>query len=467
MSLNRQSLGTYLKNGVAVTFIISLVSLLLSNINVGGITVTPDIFSLINNLTAMNIMGVILWIVSVLILGVIVTEVPKAIRHWRLAITVIALAGGAYIAYMAFALPVGFTALPVLAVAYRPRPHAKRRRSGIGALGAILIIVVLIVFALAIQRGGMFAVTSQAPVPQPGGPELYVGDVQAEVAHYNSLDISTSLTEGTNVQTTWFVLEGGRYTPKGSGDGAVFAVNEDHQGFVYAVVAPVSGQNYYLDIEKTIAQNERISKATARGAQAYRFFDIDEDGVKEHVFALYVGDLPPLTGGETAKKFYFNVFWFAYEKMSLNSPSDITGVGTTSGTVKYVEWKLTFTNTRKAWLPIRYRVVFNTTSTEKWSQSETKLNIPGVGYVPLTAFDETTDGTNTYYDYWLTPRDLSNTNYVKLPTDALNNFPVTLKLSLSLSTGDQIGVTLYVYGLDTTGALEQATGSPDTVGIAA
>jgi len=65
-------------------------------------------------------------------------------------------------------------------------------------------------------------------------PEEYTGRVAMQMSRCNALAFTTTLTEGTNVQTTWWVREGGIYKYTGKRDVWHSTSPPEHGGSVYA-----------------------------------------------------------------------------------------------------------------------------------------------------------------------------------------------------------------------------------------
>jgi len=329
-----------------------------------------------------------------------------------------------------------------------------------GSRQAVLLLLVVGVIALLVyQQPGQKASVSQPPIggftpPPPSG--VYTGPVKANVAHFDALDIATARTEATNVATTWFTATGDQYVSRVSGSGNTFELISTDRGLVYMQTEAKSGQAYYLDIQQTRSKNPRIKD--------YKFFDIDKDGTKEHVFTVYAGDLGDLKGGETAKPFDVTAFWYADEDIALSAPADISSIGTTANTVKNIGWEATFTNTKKARLLITAEVKFNSTNTNKWSESDSKLTVAGndgntAFTIPLSSFTRSQDGTSSIYTYDFTPKDLSGGHLLSLSADGLNKFSFNMKVSWSLASGDKIKSDLTLTALTSAAATASDTDS--------
>lgn len=322
-----------------------------------------------------------------------------------------------------------------------------------------LFIGILLVIVLA--AGGNLNLQSltqqqQVTTQVPSG-QLFTGTAIAHISHYNALDIVSSLAEGTNVATTWLRNRGGAWQAVASGNNANIAVEAADNGFIYMKIGEVAGQNYYLDR----VQTEKASPRIVPGS--YQFIDVTGDGVKEHIFKIWVGDLKAPTGGQTGSDFYISAYWYSYEKPAINTPSDISSIGTTPGTAKYIEWYTYFTTSKKAWLVSEIELKINSTATTKWDTSLSYVNVPGKGFFYLNTATKTTDGTNTYYT-WTIGKQLNDAYPITYGANELNKKEWTTKLVLNLSAGDKLNVTLTITGLKTTGAAETVT---DTVLLSA
>ena len=85
------------------------------------------------------------------------------------------------------------------------------------------------------------------------------------MAAFDSLDIATTRTIGTNVNVYWYAVRSGSRVLFGSGDAVDINVEEQDRNVIYAVVSVPSGQNYYVDYQKIQAINSRVQSKVQAG----------------------------------------------------------------------------------------------------------------------------------------------------------------------------------------------------------
>jgi len=259
------------------------------------------------------------------------------------------------------------------------------------------------------------------------------GIVTTDTAAFDSLDIATSRTIGTNVKVYWYANRG-QWVLLGSGDAADINVEERDNNVIYAVVSVPSGQAFYVDYQKILSMNSR--------ATSVDYKDIDGDNVKEFVFRLNVADIPLATGTGKYSLPCFNVYLLTYDSShSISSPSNI--VAGTSKVTKYVEWYTTMSAEKKALAVCKVVLVANTSNIEEITLK--KLNIPGIGYLDGSSFEQSVLSSEIRWTYTITST-LYGADYIKLPVNSLNKFEFTTTLEVDLAS-DNIQVTLYVYYL--------------------
>ena len=322
-----------------------------------------------------------------------------------------------------------------------------------------VIIIAIVMFYLVISLiAGSFNPADwfqggAAPISQEGVPtgEVPVGIFNLKTVAYNTLDISSSLTEGTNYGVYWYANRGGGWILLGSGDDALIEATEQDGGFAYAVVEVPSGQAYYVDASETKLKNPRV--------YAVSYEDPDGDGYKEFVFKFSLYNIPkPASGNPTV---YFYPYFMAYEKPSINSPSDISGIGTAI-TTQYIEWYLSFSNEKKAFALAKIELTVNTTDTSKITIQH--INIPGVGYLSGDALGAPYKGTSTLTWTYTIGNNLMQAAYIKYGQNQLNKFEFTTELQTQLESGDVLTFTITIYGFTSSGTLTTIT---DTVNLSA
>ena len=293
-----------------------------------------------------------------------------------------------------------------------------------------------------------------APAPSPGptpGTGYIAGIVTTDCAAFDSLDIATSRTIGTNVNVYWYAFRGGSWVLLGSGDGADINVQESDHNTIYAVVSVPSGQNYYVDYQKIQAMNDRV--------QSVEYKDIDGDNVEEFVFKLDIANIPYASGTGKYTLPCFNVYLLTYDSSfafpSAGKPSDLTSVGTSKVT-KYLDWYTEISAEKKAVAISKVVLVVNTSDVSKVTLK--KLNIPGVGYLDGSSFDQDVLSNQIKWTYTISTT-LYGADYIKRPVNALNKYEFTTAVELDLASGDVLQFTLYIYYFDATESLQSLSDS--------
>jgi len=206
---------------------------------------------------------------------------------------------------------------------YYPYPYGGQRLGGFLRLMAALLIVVVVFWFLSgplttyLQTG----VWPWQPVPE----EPYVGPIAATVYLQDAL---AKVSASGSVR--WYAKRGGSWLFLGSGNMTINLETQDG-GMIYMV--PESSA-YYIDDSKTISGSGYV--------QSVSYEDIDNDGIDEHIFALKFTRTNVQAPQGVTPSVSISVFMVKYDSgISLNSPSDQTGVGTGTKDV-YINWKLIF-----------------------------------------------------------------------------------------------------------------------------
>jgi len=87
-----------------------------------------------------------------------------------------------------------------------------------------------------------------------------------------------------------------------------------------------------------------------------------------------------------------------------------------------------------------------------------KLNIPGIGYLDGSSFDQDVLSNQIKWTYTISST-LYGADYITLPVNSLNKFEFTTAVELDLATNDVIQFTLYLYYFDATESLQSVSDS--------
>jgi len=318
---------------------------------------------------------------------------------------------------------------------------------------AVIITLIAVWLLLSVAFGSFNPMEWRAIRQEPTGEEpitTVVGIFDLKTKGYNSLDITATLTHETNYYCYWYANRPGGWIMLGSGDQSIELTEQDY-GFIYAVVEIPSGQSYYVDFAETKLKNARVVSVS--------YDDPDGDGYKEFVFKFNMANIPkPASGNPTV---YFYPYFIAYQKPSINSPADITGIGTAS-VDKYIEWYVSFANEKKGYGIVKVEFEINTTDTSKIQLD--RMNIPGIGYLTGDQFGTPIKGTNSLTWTYEIGNNLFTANYIKYGANQLNKFEFTTQVTCQLAAGDKIAATITIYGMSVTGTMETIT---DTVLLSA
>jgi len=286
----------------------------------------------------------------------------------------------------------------------------------------------------------------------PTTPQVTTGIVTSDVAGFDSLDISTARTIGTNVNCYWYVQRGGLWVLLGSGDAADLNIEEQDANVMYAVCQVPSGQSFYVDYNKMLAMNSRLD--------AVDYADIDGDSLEEFIFTMDISSIPWASGTGKYTMPCLNVYLLTYDSSWAfgTAPADQTNIGNTTVT-KYVEWYTAMSAEKKGYALSKVVLVANISDISKITLK--KCNIPGIGFLDGSSFDQDVLTSSIKWTYDISIL-LYGADYLQVPANTLNKqeFTTAFELDLSDTASDVVGVTLYLYYLDN---LEGQKSNSDTM----
>ena len=192
---------------------------------------------------------------------------------------------------------------------------------------AVVAIAALLVFAVV-----YYAQLAVTPPPAPEVIEPYVGQVSAYVYTQSSFKPETL----TGITAKWYRMIDTTYSYMGSGNMTLQLTKQDN-GVV--VIVPESSTAYIDD--------QLVLDGLAWASATLSYADVDNDGYLEHAFKMTLTEENIFA--PTGQTPVMNVFIYGVpydSSISLNSPSDVSGIGTGLKTV-YVTWKLVWSDTDK------------------------------------------------------------------------------------------------------------------------
>jgi len=285
---------------------------------------------------------------------------------------------------------------------------------------------------------GGIPVAPQLPV---GTGQPFSGQLMVDIVHRDSLDNAEARVEGVDLTSTFYKSNNEiTFNTIGGGTGTIITITPDMNSIMY--ISEVVLDPFFVDPISTSSQslNERVID--------FFFQDITADGELEWVFKLDLRDMPPPVGGQTASTLQFFVNSFDVGTFTINSPANVTAVGTGSNIQNFILWEMSQPQ-ETASAQFEYEIVMDNTDDQKWNLSQSNLEIPNVGIQSLNVFEKQETGTDIKYSWMVgTSVTLDNSNYVTTNQNANVVKDLTFKFVTSLATNDDIGVTVNIKSLN-------------------
>ncbi len=322
-------------------------------------------------------------------------------------------------------------------------------RAGVVILGVIIV-------ALVVGMGTGVINLQSLNIGQPAGSggiqtppngvastgQGFTGELIIIPEHRDALDNSEVRTEGSDLRTTYYKsTDGVSFSSLGNGETQV-TIDSSMDSILYFTVVPLDP--FYV-APMSIAQPNLNS-----GLLDFGFMDVNNDGVREWWFKMDLRDTVRPIAGQVASTLHLFINSYNDGASSLNSPANIPNIGSDSGTITFVRWEQTV-GQETADAVYEYTILMNKTlgagGTEFWDRGQSTLDIPNLGLVSLTDFDEQIlSQLLTLYRYMVgESATLDQANYVTTSQNGNEVHPIPLKVSLSLqdnAQNDNIDVTL-------------------------
>jgi hypothetical protein len=206
-------------------------------------------------------------------------------------------------------------------------------------------------------------------------------------------------------------------------------------GYLWVVMKIPSGQTKYVDYQKIMEMNQYVTQ--------YLYTDIDGDGTKDFAFRYDMkGHAIPNSGYPSIT---FMGFLLKYDATftGFNNLGNDAGIGSTTQT-KFYSYYLSFSASKQGIAIWKVEVKVNTTDETKVRLK--KLEVPGLGYLDVSAFDTVYTSTEIRWTYTIS-KNFDGALYLKHATNANNRYEMTLSLEYTLVHPDDILVTTTVYYL--------------------
>ena len=347
----------------------------------------------------------------------------------------------------------------------------KQRKNNVKAISsamtAVLIVVIIVGFIGGAYATGILplyrTIPNQTTTITPPPSQAY--SLNAATTGYDHYNPSTTYTAATNFNVLWDALAGGSYQQLGSNTQTI-AIQPSYGGTIYAVVTVPSGQSYYVDPALTQQRNSPL-------ASSWSYTSVANNGVNNFVFKL--SGIPGASNPISPLDFY--PYFIAQATLSLNSPSALSSVGTTT-TTQFIQWQGTFpSGTPNVGDEItEVQVTVNSTNAAVFQLNS--VNDPSTwgtngalsaGLVQGTSFTPQQGSSNYVYTYNIakTPTDFSTGQFLTYGSNSLDNFPFTVSgtydFGAATATTNCLSIQLQVYILLASGAISTLT---NTVNVA-
>jgi hypothetical protein len=317
----------------------------------------------------------------------------------------------------------------------------------VNVVGAVIIVAILMFGGLAALFGNVnpadwhttpaTSTTNTSTATSTSGLQDY-GTFSVSTDGYNTLNFADSYSANSTYNVDWVAMRGGSPQLIGTNSQNIELIPQDY-GVVYAVVQPVGA--YYVDAVNTVAKNAPYCVGS-------QYSDIENNGYNQWSFKMDLSQTPAPQGVGTYRQLNFYPYFYAYAPMSLNSPSDITGIGTASVT-SFIDWQGSFSSVNTAFAITKVELVANTTDPSQLTI--TSLNLPGVGEVTGSMFGQPFRGEDSLTWDYVVANGLNGADYVMWSSNSQNKVDLTTQVQTVLSSGEIIDLTLNIYGVDYTG----------------
>jgi len=339
----------------------------------------------------------------------------------------------------------------------------------------IIAIIIAVLFVAGVGLGfipfDFRTTTGGVPQPQPPtdlGTEGFTGELDIILQHFDTLDNQEERIEKVDLTTTFYKSSDEvRFSTIGEGvAGATrVTITSDMNSILYATVGVLDP--FFVDPQTTQSVNERISN--------FFYRDVSNDGIKEWIFKTDLRGIPDPIAGQDASTIAFFTNSYDIGTPSLNAPSFGGNIGFDAGTVNYVRWELTQPE-ETASAQTEYKILIEYVGsgqggTELWDVGQSTLDIPNIGLIALSEFEDTKIGTtDESYKFKVKRPDgtpasaLDSANYVSTPQNGNEVIPIPFKIVTSLQdngVNDNLDVTLTIKHLNQFGG--SATSITDTV----
>jgi hypothetical protein len=254
---------------------------------------------------------------------------------------------------------------------------------------------------------------------------------------YNTLDISSALTLGTNVDQSFWAYRNGWILLGGHGaSGTNIELTQADQGYIYIMMVPHTTSTYIADVAKTMAMNSRALQA--------QFADANQDNLKEFMVKWSMANVPAAASGYPSTTFTGYYLYENSASSAITAGTNLTGV-TTAAKISYFASYMVIGTVKRGVAVTKVELKCNTTSTA--TAALVSVNVPGKGLILASACDYQMTDSYQIWDYVI-GTDLSLAVLWEYGANTFDKQDLTFGVQTTLASGDVIVWTLKVYQLN-------------------
>ena len=277
--------------------------------------------------------------------------------------------------------------------------------------------------------------------------QVYSGSLTMKNLLSDAEDPSTSLTDDTNADTIYYkrTADGEfRKLASSTSNSATITVDEDLKT-VWAEITVPSGQAYLVDANSIANSHSRVGTPI--------WADPNLDNKNSYVFPIDITGIS-VPNPNTVPEFQLMVDLWTDGTLTIDSPSDITAVGT--GKVKsQIKWSADMDAEKKAEAVTEIKITLNSTDTTQWYETDSYIEVPsgtGTQKVTLAQMDRSDLSSTTVYKYkYGTDVDTANLFVVEKNGDTEIRTPVTIYTGFD-AQNEGLTITYQLTKIDAQGA---------------
>jgi hypothetical protein len=323
-------------------------------------------------------------------------------------------------------------------------------KNGTVILMTLIIFGALIFVGFGVSQGWLFNTPSAPSTPNvpsytaPPLTSLNYGSFDMKCSGISSLTPTTTYAYSTNYTVDWVSLRNGVaqvLNPGGDGTDTIL-VDPMDAGYIYAVVKPVDESNIYVDPAAIMSKNTFVVPDSAA------YGPIFGNGVNYWYFKYSLNQPLPAPALGVAPTYPFTAYFKAYQTISLNNPSDVTGIGEATVDVP-IRWEGSFSTVNHAVAINKVSITLNTTDSTKVTVKS--LSIPGFRTLTSLDFAPAVEGASTLrYDFVLS-NSLAGAAFSQWTTGTTNVLDFGTTYTCNLAENDAIQATISIFTLDENG----------------